>query len=82
MTISIIRGVRNDNSKVLIKLLIKMDELNIRPLSIFIPDPISYGAVNRISVSRIEKIMDEVNWDTPSWVNSTRFVTWILQSVK
>lgn len=69
----LLRGI-NDNSKVLIKLLIKMDELNIRPLSIFIPDPISYGAVNRISVNRIEKIMDEVNWNTPSWVNSTRFV--------
>jgi lysine 2,3-aminomutase len=68
----LLRGI-NDNSKVLIKLLIKMDELNIRPLSIFIPDPISYGAVNRISVDRIEKIMDEVNWNTPSWVNSTRF---------
>lgn len=69
----LLRGI-NDNSKVLIKLLIKMDELSIRPLSIFIPDPISYGAVNRVSVNRIEKIMDEVNWNTPSWVNSTRFV--------
>ncbi len=69
----LLRGI-NDNSKVLIKLLIKMDELNIRPLSIFIPDPISYGAVNRISSNRIEKIMDEVNWNTPSWINSTRFV--------
>ncbi len=69
----LLRGI-NDNSKVLIKLLIKMDELNIRPLSIFIPDPISYGAVNRLSASRIEKIMDEVNWNTPSWINSTRFV--------
>jgi len=69
----LLRGI-NDNSKVLIKLLIKMDELNIRPLSIFIPDPISYSAVNRISVSRIEKIIDEVNWNTPSWINSTRFV--------
>lgn len=69
----LLRGI-NDNSKVLIKLLIKMDELNIRPLSIFIPDPISYGAINRISASRIEKIMNEVNWNTPSWVNSTRFV--------
>ena len=67
----LLRGI-NDNSKVLIKLLIKMDELNIRPLSIFIPDPISYGAGHRISANRIEKIMDEVNWDTPSWVNSTR----------
>lgn len=69
----LLRGI-NDNSKVLIKLLIKMDELNIRPLSIFISDPISYGAVNRISAKRIEEIMDEVNWNTPSWVNSTRFV--------
>lgn len=69
----LLRGI-NDNSKVLIKLLIKMDELNIRPLSIFIPDPIPYGAGHRISANRIEKIMDEVNWDTPSWVNSTRFV--------
>lgn len=69
----LLRGI-NDNSKVLIRLLVKMDELNIRPLSIFIPDPISYDAVNRISVSRVEKIMDEINWNTPSWINSTRFV--------
>lgn len=69
----LLRGI-NDNSKVLIKLLTKMDELDVRPLSIFIPDPISYGAVNRVSAERIEKIMDEVNWNTPSWVNSTRFV--------
>ena len=69
----LLRGI-NDNSKVLIKLLTEMDELDVRPLSIFIPDPISYGAVNRVSAERIEKIMDEVNWNTPSWINSTRFV--------
>ena len=69
----LLRGI-NDNAKVLIELLKKMDELNIRPLSIFITDPISYGAVNRISVERIEKIIDEVNWKTPSWINSVRFV--------
>jgi KamA family protein len=68
----LLRGI-NDNSKVLIKLLTKMDELNIRTLSIFIPDPITYAAANRVSVARIEKIMDEVNWSTASWVNSTRF---------
>lgn len=68
----LLRGI-NDNSKVLIMLLLKMDELNIRPLSIFIPDPISYGAANRISVDRIFKIIDEVNWNTPSWINSVRF---------
>ncbi len=69
----LLRGI-NDNSKVLVKLLVKMDELSIRPLSIFIPDPISYGAVNRIAARRIEKIIDEVNWNTPSWINSIRFV--------
>lgn len=68
----LLRGI-NDNSKVIIKLLRKMDELNIRPLSIFIPDPISYGAANRVSAERINKIIDEVNWSTPSWINSVRF---------
>ncbi len=69
----LLRGI-NDNSEVLIRLLVKMDELNIRPLSIFIPDPISYGAANRVSLKRIFEIMDDINWHTPSWVNSTRFV--------
>ena len=68
----LLRGI-NDNAKVIIKLLIKMDELHIRPLSIFIPDPISYGAANRLSAKRIFDIIDEVNFNTPSWVNSTRF---------
>lgn len=69
----LLRGI-NDNSKVIIKLLEKLDDLNIRTLSIFIPDPISYGASFRVSASRIEKIIDEVNWNTPSWINSARFV--------
>ena len=68
----LLRGI-NDNYLVLEKLLIKMDELHIRPLSIFIPDPISYSAVFRLSFKRILKIMDEINWNTPSWINSTRF---------
>lgn len=51
-----------------------MDELNIRPLSIFIPDPISYSASFRLSYNRIINIMNEINWNTPSWINSVRFV--------
>jgi lysine 2,3-aminomutase len=50
-----------------------MDELHIRPLSIFIPDPISYCTSYRLKFKRIIKIMDEINWNTPSWINSTRF---------
>ncbi|RKI38361.1 radical SAM protein [bacterium D16-51] len=69
----LLRGI-NDNSIVLLELLTLMDELHIRPLSIFIPDPISYSASFRIGFDRILSIMDELNWSTPSWVNSVRFV--------
>lgn len=69
----LLRGI-NDNYLVLRKLLTKMDELHIRPLSIFIPDPIAYSASFRISFKRIIDIMNEINWNTPSWINSTRFV--------
>lgn len=68
----LLRGI-NDNAEVLKKLLLKMDEMHIRPLSIFIPDPISYGASFRVSFKRVIEIMDEVNWHSPSWINSTRF---------
>lgn len=68
----LLRGI-NDHYSVLKKLLIKMDELHIRPLSIFIPDLISYSATFRIKFNRIIEIMNEVNWSTPSWINSTRF---------
>ena len=69
----LLRGI-NDNYIVLRKLLTKMDELHIRPLSIFIPDLIAYSASFRISFKRIIDIMNELNWNTPSWINSTRFV--------
>lgn len=69
----LLRGI-NDNAEVLIKLLNKMDELYIRPLSIFIPDPICYSAIFRINYKRVIDIMNAVNWSTPSWINSVRFV--------
>lgn len=69
----LLRGI-NDHSDVLIELLMMMDNLYIRPISIFIPDPIMYGADYRVSFSRIISIMDELNWKTPSWINSVRFV--------
>lgn len=69
----LLRGI-NDNYVVLRMLLEKMDELHIRPLSIFIPDPIAYSASFRLSFRRIIEIMNKLNWSTPSWINSTRFV--------
>lgn len=68
----LLRGI-NDHYLVLEKLLEKMDELHIRPISIFISDPISYSANFRISFERIANIMDDLNWNTPSWINSVRF---------
>lgn len=68
----LLRGI-NDHYFVLKMLLEKMDELHIRPISIFIPDPISYSADYRLSYNRIIEIMDELNWKTASWINSVRF---------
>ncbi len=64
----------NDHPEVLKKHLIKLDELGIRNLSMFIPDPINYSASFRIRLNRLFSIIDELNWATPSWVNSTRVV--------
>lgn len=64
----------NDHSRVLRNLLTELDELSIRNISIFIPDPIDYSATFRIPLKRIFGIMDELNWNTPSWLNSTRLV--------
>ncbi|MDD3341690.1 MAG: hypothetical protein PHN72_05850 [Bacilli bacterium] len=68
----LLKGI-NDHYVVLKTLLLKMDELHIRPVSIFIPDPISYSASFRVSYDRIVSIMDKLNWNTPSWINSVRF---------
>lgn len=64
----------NDHKAVLKKLLTELDELRIRNISIFIPDPIDYSAAFRIPLKRVFGIMDELNWTTPSWMNSTRLV--------
>ena len=69
----ILRNV-NDHPEVLNRHLVKLDELGMRNLSMFIPDPINYSASFRIRLKRLFKMMDELNWSTPSWVNSTRLV--------
>lgn len=64
----------NDHPEVLRRHLTKIDELGMRNLSMFIPDPINYSASFRIRLKRLFSILDELNWTTPSWVNSTRAV--------
>lgn len=69
----ILRNV-NDHPQVLSEHLARLDEMRMRNLSMFIPDPINFSASFRIRLKRLFKIMDELNWSTPSWVNSTRLV--------
>lgn len=64
----------NDHVEVLKRLLTELDDLGIRNLSMFIPDPINYSAGYRMTLERLFRLMDELNWTTSSWVNSTRLV--------
>ncbi len=64
----------NDHPEVLTRLLTMLDDMDIRNLSMFIPDPIKYSAVFRIRLERLFRMIDEMNWGTASWVNSTRTV--------
>jgi KamA family protein len=68
----ILRNI-NDHPLLLKKFLVRLDELNIRNLSIFLPEPVLHSTAYRIRLSRLFTIMDEVQWTSPSWVNSTRF---------
>jgi lysine 2,3-aminomutase len=67
----LLRGI-NDHPAVLNQLLTDLDNLWVRPLSIFIPDPINYSGVFRIPLKRLFAIMDELNQNSPSWVNAVR----------
>ena len=63
----------NDHVEILIKLLTLLDDLNVRNLSMYVAEPVKYSASYRISLPRLFNLLDELNWSTPSWINSTRF---------
>lgn len=69
----ILRGI-NDHPAVLRKLLLDLDDLRVRPLSLFVADPIHYSATYRIPLRRLFSIVDEINTSTASWVNAVRLV--------
>lgn len=64
----------NDHHLVLYQLLEKLDQMGVRNLSIFIPDPINFSAAFRVRLNRVWRIADQLNATSPSWINSTRFV--------
>jgi len=64
----------NDHPDLLIYHLEQLDNLGIRNLSIFIPDPIYYSGAFRVNLFRLFDLINQFNWRSPSWINSTRFV--------
>jgi len=69
----LLRGV-NDHVDVLRDLIIALDELGIRTLSIFAPDAVNFSAPFRISLRRQFSLMDQLFLSTPAWVHSARYV--------
>jgi KamA family protein len=69
----VLRGI-NDHPHVLARFLEELDSLHVRPLSLFIPDPIKYSASFRIPLARLFSIVNDLNWHTPAWINSVRLV--------
>jgi lysine 2,3-aminomutase len=64
----------NDHPDLLVYHLKQLDNLEVRNLSIFIPDPIYYSGAFRVNLSRLFELINQFNWRSPSWINSTRFV--------
>jgi KamA family protein len=69
----VLRGI-NDHPRVLEQLLYELDDMRVRPLTLFIADPINYSAAFRVSLTRLFSIVDDLNWHTPAWINAVRLV--------
>ena len=69
----LLRGI-NDHATLLERHLELLDELGVRNLSVFVPEPITGSAAFRVSWDRFERLVDRINRTTPSWINATRFV--------
>ena len=66
----ILRGI-NDDAGLLALHLRRLDELRVRNLSLFAPDPINYSAAFRLTLDRLFAIHDRLSASTPSWINAT-----------
>ncbi len=64
----ILAGV-NDAAPVLMALLRRLDALDIQQLSFYVPDPVSYSAPYRVPMPILWQMMQELRWQTPSWLN-------------
>lgn len=67
----LLRGV-NDHPEVLARIVEKLDDLGVRTLSVFVPEPIHGSAAYRVSLARIETIWREFRQTNPSWISAIR----------
>ena len=67
----LIRGV-NDHPAVIMELGYRCVEAGVQPLSLFIADPIKYGAVYRTRLQRVFDIADEVFFNAEAWISNIR----------
>lgn len=63
----------NDHVDVLRELIVELDEIGIRTLSIFAPDVVNFSAPFRVSLKRQFALMDELAWSSPAWVHAVRY---------
>jgi lysine 2,3-aminomutase len=68
----LLRGV-NDHVSVVRRLVEDLDDLRVRTLSVYVPEPVRHSAPWRIPLARFFAIQDELTRTTPGWVNAIRF---------
>lgn len=68
----LLRGV-NDHVDVLRDLIVALDEIGVRTLSIFAPDVVNFSTPFRVSLRRQFALMDELAWSSPAWVHAVRY---------
>ena len=64
----------NDHPELLARHVEALDELEVRTLSMFVPEPITGSAAFRLSFDRLERLHDAFCRTTPSWIHAVRLV--------
>ena len=67
----LLRGI-NDHADVLLELAYRCVELGVQMLTMFIADPIRYGATYRVRLTRVFDLADEVFLHGEGWVSNFR----------
>jgi len=67
-----LRGT-NDHVAVVARLIERLDDLGVRTLSVYVPEPIRHSAAFRLPLDRFFAIQDQLTTGYPSWINAVRF---------